>query len=87
MDVLDADLDCIPCPCSRATRQVVCSAEGVKAFVQNASQKAAVLAASALIAGVSGEGRESWPHLRARVLHYWSGERCARGRLSAAVLP
>jgi len=39
--------------CSRATRQVVCNAEGLKAFAKNASQKAAVLAASALIAGVS----------------------------------
>ncbi|KAL4516064.1 hypothetical protein Ndes2437A_g06772 [Nannochloris sp. 'desiccata'] len=36
---------------SRATRQVVCNAEGLKAFAKNASQKAAVLAASALIAG------------------------------------
>ncbi len=38
---------------SRASRQVVCNAEGLKAFVRNASEKAAVLAASALIAGVS----------------------------------
>jgi len=31
----------------------VCNAEGLKAFVRSASEKAAVLAASALIAGVS----------------------------------
>lgn len=37
---------------SRVQRRVVCSAEGVKTFVKNASQQAAVLAASALIAGV-----------------------------------
>jgi hypothetical protein len=44
-----------PCPsnCSRATRQVVCNAEGLKAFARNAGEKAAVLAASALLAGVS----------------------------------
>lgn len=34
-------------------RKVVCNAEGLKAFVKNASQQAAVLAASTLIAGVS----------------------------------
>ena len=39
---------------SRATRQVVCNAEGVKAFARNAAEKAAAaVAASALIAGVS----------------------------------
>jgi hypothetical protein len=38
--------------CSRVQRKVVCNAEGVKAFVKNASQQAAVLAASTLIAGV-----------------------------------
>lgn len=47
------DLTLIFFICSRATRQVVCNAEGLKAFAKNASQKAAVLAASALIAGVS----------------------------------
>lgn len=44
---------------SRASRQVVCNAEGLKAFVRNASEKAAVLAASALIAGVSDRIRPS----------------------------
>ena len=39
--------------CSRVQRKVVCNAEGLKAFVKNASQQAAVLAASTLIAGVS----------------------------------
>merc|ERR1711963_642859 len=36
---------------SRVQSKVVCNAEGVKAFVKNASQQAAVLAASTLIAG------------------------------------
>eukprot|EP00890_Picochlorum_soloecismus_P004250 jgi/Picsp_1/4826/NSC_02193-R1_33kda oxygen evolving protein of photosystem ii len=36
---------------SRVQRRVVCNAEGLKSFVRSASEKAAVLAASALIAG------------------------------------
>lgn len=51
LDIFLIKVSFVP-PCSRVQRKVTCNAEGVKSFVRNASEKAAVLAASALIAGV-----------------------------------